>query len=94
MEKGTGNGNVNEGMADNNGLKKIETGNGNGKHGNGICHDDSAPPVKAQTIDELHSLQKKKSAPSTASQGSQHGATSLNSLSEEERQRLQLQSIR
>ncbi|KAL0322929.1 UNVERIFIED_CONTAM: Phosphoenolpyruvate carboxykinase (ATP) [Sesamum angustifolium] len=30
-----------------------------------ICHDDSAQPVKAQTLDELHSLQKKKSAATT-----------------------------
>ncbi|KAG6474281.1 hypothetical protein ZIOFF_068206 [Zingiber officinale] len=32
---------------------------GREKQENGICHDDSAPPVKAKTIDELHSLQKK-----------------------------------
>ncbi|KAF3965261.1 hypothetical protein CMV_010534 [Castanea mollissima] len=30
-----------------------------------VCHDDSAPPMRAQTIDELHCLQKKKSAPNT-----------------------------
>ncbi|PKU76273.1 phosphoenolpyruvate carboxykinase (ATP)-like [Dendrobium catenatum] len=30
-----------------------------------LCHDDSSPVVKAQTIDELHSLQKKKSVPTT-----------------------------
>ncbi|KAH0456279.1 hypothetical protein IEQ34_014186 [Dendrobium chrysotoxum] len=30
-----------------------------------LCHDDSAPVVKAQTIDELHSLQKKRSVPTT-----------------------------
>ncbi|KAG6492254.1 hypothetical protein ZIOFF_047206 [Zingiber officinale] len=51
---------------------------------NGICHDDSVPPVKAKTIDELHSLQKKRSVPATA----------FATISEEERQKLQLQSIR
>ncbi|KAL0913222.1 hypothetical protein M5K25_016666 [Dendrobium thyrsiflorum] len=30
-----------------------------------LCHDDSSPVVKAQTIDELHSLQKKRSVPTT-----------------------------
>ncbi|KAL0016557.1 hypothetical protein SO802_003626 [Lithocarpus litseifolius] len=30
-----------------------------------VCHDDSTSPVKAQTIDELHCLQKKKSALNT-----------------------------
>lgn len=30
-----------------------------------VCHDDTAPPVNFQTIDELHSLQKKRSAPTT-----------------------------
>ncbi|KAL0392180.1 UNVERIFIED_CONTAM: Phosphoenolpyruvate carboxykinase (ATP) [Sesamum radiatum] len=52
-----------------------------------ICHDDSAQPVKAQTLDELHSLQKKKSAPTTpltATQGP---------FAEEDRQKQQLQSI-
>ncbi|CAA6657843.1 unnamed protein product [Spirodela intermedia] len=34
---------------------------------NGICHDDSAAPVKAHTLDELHSLQKKRSTPTTPS---------------------------
>lgn len=53
-----------------------------------ICHDDSAPPVKAQTLDELHSLQKKKSAPTTPIQAAQ------GFFSEEERHKQQLQSIR
>ncbi|KAL5988378.1 Protein kinase C-like 1 [Asimina triloba] len=69
-----------------NGLSKIHT----HKKGNGICHDDSAPPVKAQTIDELHSLQKKRSTPTTPSKGTQ-GAFAV--VSEEERQKQQLQSI-
>ena len=84
------------GLANGNGLKKIQThGNGDGgrKNGNGICHDDSAVPVKAQTIDELHSLQKKRSAPTTPIKDSQVGAI-FAALSEEERQKQQLQSIR
>ncbi|XP_010683064.2 phosphoenolpyruvate carboxykinase (ATP) 1 [Beta vulgaris subsp. vulgaris] len=92
------NGNLNVGMQGN-GLKKIQTtengngnGNGKGKNGNGICHDDSSLPVKAQTIDELHSLQKKRSAPTTPSKGFQLGPT-FATLSEEERQIQQLQSI-
>ncbi|GAB4852070.1 hypothetical protein Ancab_016261, partial [Ancistrocladus abbreviatus] len=44
------------------GLSKIQT---IPKSQDGICHDDSTPPVKAQTIDELHSLQQKKSVPTT-----------------------------
>lgn len=83
------------GLVNGNGLKKIQThgnGNGNGKNGNGICHDDSAVPVKAQTIDELHSLQKKRSAPTTPIKDSQVGAI-FAALSEEERQKQQLQSI-
>lgn len=70
-----------------NGLTKIQT----QKKQNGICHDDSAPPVKAQTIDELHSLQKKKSAPTTPIKGTEG---TFGVLSEEERQKQQLQSIR
>ncbi|KAL6220227.1 hypothetical protein ACLB2K_007983 [Fragaria x ananassa] len=70
-----------------NGLAKIQT----KKNGNGMCHDDSSAPVKAQTIDQLHSLQKKKSAPTTPIKGTQ-GAFAV-ALSEEERQKQQLQSI-
>lgn len=73
-----------------NGLAKIQT--NNRKASEEVCHDDSATPVKAQTIDELHSLQKKKSAPTTPS-GAQGGAFST-VVSEEERQKQQLQSIR
>lgn len=58
----------------------------------GICHDDSVPPVKAQTIDELHSLQKKRSAPTTPIKDGQRSPFAT--ISDEERQRLQLQSIR
>ncbi|KAJ0097482.1 hypothetical protein Patl1_28410 [Pistacia atlantica] len=71
------------------GLPKIQTTSSQKKE-NGICHDDSTPPVRAQTIDELHSLQKKKSAPTTPIQGTQ-GAFA--NLSEEEREKQQLQSI-
>lgn len=70
-----------------NGLAKIQT----HKKQNEVCHDDSAPPVKAQTIDELHSLQRKKSAPTTPIKGTQAG---FSPVSEEERQKQQLQSIR
>lgn len=72
-----------------NGLAKIQT---HEKKNNGICHDDSGPPVKAQTIDELHSLQKKRSAPTTPIKGTQGAFTPT--ISEEERQKQQLQSIR
>lgn len=71
-----------------NGLAKIQT----QKKNNEVCHDDSGPPVKAQTIDELHSLQKKRSAPTTPIKGTQ-GAFAP-TISEEERQKQQLQSIR
>ncbi|CAK9176209.1 unnamed protein product, partial [Ilex paraguariensis] len=83
-----GNGRVNLANrgAGRNGLAKIQT----QTRQNGICHDDSAPPVKAQTIDELHSLQKKKSAPTTPINGTQ-GAFAA--ISDEERQKQQLQSI-
>ncbi|GAB2279231.1 Protein kinase C-like 1 [Dionaea muscipula] len=67
-----------------NGLPKIQT---QDERQHGICHDDSAPPVKVQTIDELHSLQRKRSAPTTPIMGAQ------GTLSDEERQKQQLQSI-
>lgn len=69
-----------------NGLPKITT----KKSVNGICHDDSGPTVNAKTIDELHSLQKKKSAPSTPNTGT---STPFAQISDQERQKLQLQSI-
>lgn len=72
------------------GLPKIQTQDHNNK-ANDVCHDDSGTPVKAKTIDELHSLQRKKSAPTTPIKGAQ-GA--FNAISEEERQKQQLQSIR
>lgn len=74
-------------MTANNGLK-IET---QGKKGNEICHNDNTATVKVQTIDELHSLQKKKSAPTTPIKDTE--GTFAN-YSEEERQKMQLKSIR
>ncbi|KAG0490230.1 hypothetical protein HPP92_007093 [Vanilla planifolia] len=58
---------------------------------NEVCHDDSAPVVQAQTIDELHSLQKKRSIPTTPK--SQQQGAALSSVSKVERRKLQLQSI-
>jgi phosphoenolpyruvate carboxykinase (ATP) len=80
-------------MAAPNGLARIETHGKTKQHVNGVCHDDSAAPVRAQTIDELHSLQRKWSAPTTPIKD---GAASpfAAALSEEERHRQQLQSIR
>ncbi|KAK3004068.1 hypothetical protein RJ639_018599 [Escallonia herrerae] len=77
---------ANGGGSGRNGLAKIQT----NKRQNGICHDDSGPSVKAQTIDELHSLQKKKSAPTTPINGT---LGAFAPPSEEERQKQQLQSI-
>ena len=71
-----------------NGLAKIQT----QEKEVDVCHDDCATPVKAQTIDELHSLQKKKSAPTTPLKDTQ-GAFA-NNITEIERQKQQLQSIR
>ena len=61
------------------------------KKENGVCHDDSVPTVKVQTIDELHLLQRKKSAPSTPVKGTQ---ATFAIISEQERQKQQLHSIR
>ena len=72
-----------------NGLPKIQT---HEKKESAICHDDSGPTVTAKTIDELHSLQKKKSAPTTPNKGTSDGAFST--ISEEDRQKQQLKSIR
>ncbi|KAG9146019.1 hypothetical protein Leryth_015635 [Lithospermum erythrorhizon] len=54
-----------------------------------LCHDDSSNPMKAQTIDQLHSLQMKKSQPGTPLNGSIHGGAAFASL-EKERQIQQL----
>lgn len=71
------------------GLPKIQTQKTDDD--NVVCHDDSATPVKAQTLDELHSLQKKKSAPTTPIKSPHAFGVAV---SEEERQKQQLQSIR
>lgn len=54
-----------------------------------VCTDDSVPTVRAKTLDELHSLQKKRSTPSTPRDANNKAFF----MSEEERQRAQLQSI-
>jgi phosphoenolpyruvate carboxykinase (ATP) len=80
-------------MATSNGLARIETNGKKKKHENGVCHDDSSAPVRAQTIDELHSLQKKRSAPTTPIKDGA-ASTFAAALTEEQRQKQQLQSIR
>jgi phosphoenolpyruvate carboxykinase (ATP) len=77
-------------MATPNPLARIET-NGKKKHEDGVWDDDISAPVRAQNIDELHSLQKKRSAPTTPIKD---GAASAAALTEEQRQKQQLQSIR
>lgn len=91
MSAGNGNANGDGGFSFPKGpaMPKITTG---AKRGSEICHDDSGPTVKATTIDELHSLQKKRSAPTTPI--NQSGAAAFAAVSEEERQKIQLQSIR
>ncbi|KAH0900533.1 hypothetical protein HID58_040036 [Brassica napus] len=90
MSAGNGNPNGDGGFSFPKGpaMPKITTG---AKRGSEICHDDSGPTVKATTIDELHSLQKKRSAPTTPI--NQSGAAAFSAVSEEERQKIQLQSI-
>lgn len=72
-----------------NGLPKIQTQKAKEDE---ICHDDSAQPLKAKTLEELHSLQKKKSAPTTPLTAGTQTAFGA-ALSEEERHKQQLQSI-
>ncbi|KAL7141577.1 hypothetical protein ABFS83_08G062800 [Erythranthe nasuta] len=69
------------------GLPEIQT---HEKKADGIFHHDITAPVNAQTIDELHSLQKKKSAPTTPLDGIQGSFTAV---SDEARSKQQLQSI-
>ncbi|GAY48084.1 hypothetical protein CUMW_109180 [Citrus unshiu] len=75
-----------------NGLPRIQTNNNNKE--TLVCHDDSATPIKAKTIDELHSLQKKRSTPSTPIKSPLATGTAADGsfavISEEERQRQQL----
>jgi phosphoenolpyruvate carboxykinase (ATP) len=85
-------------MATPNGLARIDTNGGAAKkkHENGICHDDSSAPVRAQNIDELHSMQRKRSAPTTPIKQADGAAVSpfAAAISEEGRRTQQLQSIR
>nr|POE53128.1 phosphoenolpyruvate carboxykinase (atp) [Quercus suber] len=75
-------------------LMRIET----QKKSAAVCHNDNTPSVKAQTIDELHCLQKKKSAPNTSriarTPGQGQGAATFAIISKEDLQKQQLQSIR
>lgn len=84
-------------MATPNGLARIDTNGGAAKkkHENGICHDDSSAPVRAQNIDELHSMQRKRSAPTTPIKQADGAAVSpfAAAISEEGRRTQQLQSI-
>ncbi|KAL9158361.1 hypothetical protein ABFS82_08G063200 [Erythranthe guttata] len=70
-----------------NGLPEIQT---QEKKADGIFHHDITAPVNAQTIDELHSLQKKKSAPTTPLDGIRGPFTAV---SDDARSKQQLQSI-
>lgn len=92
MSTGNGNANGDGGFSFPKGpvMPKITT--GSAKRGNEICHDDSGPTVNVTTIDELHSLQKKRSAPTTPI--NQGGAAAFAAVAEEERQKIQMQSIR
>jgi phosphoenolpyruvate carboxykinase (ATP) len=60
-----------------------------------VCKDDTTAPVKAQNVEELHALQKKKaSAPSTPQNPSTpRSGTPRTYMSEEDRQKQQMQSI-
>lgn len=78
-------------MAAPTGLARIET-NGNKKDEmtGEYVYADSAPPVRAQTIEELHSLQIKRSTPTTPIKDGAGATPFASALSEEQ----QLESIR
>ena len=85
-------------MAAPNGLARIDTTHPEkkaaaAKHENGICHDDSSAPVRAQNIDELHSMQRKRSAPTTPIKDTSASPFAV-AVSDEDRRKQQLQSIR
>jgi phosphoenolpyruvate carboxykinase (ATP) len=83
-------------MAAPNGLARIETEKKQENGGPGR-NDEGGAPVRAQTIDELHSLQMKRSAPTTPIKqrdGAAAGSPFAAALAEEERQQQQMQSIR
>jgi phosphoenolpyruvate carboxykinase (ATP) len=79
-------------MATPDALARIET-NGKKSHEDAVWDDDISAPVRAQNIDELHSLQKKRSAPTTPIKDGAAAAFAA-ALTEEQRQKQQLQSIR
>lgn len=82
-------------MATPNGLARIDTTHAEkkaAKHENGICHDDSSAPVRAQNIDELHSMQRKRSAPTTPIKDT-NASPFATPVSDEDRRKQQLQSI-
>ncbi|CAM6102618.1 unnamed protein product [Calypogeia fissa] len=97
MSNGQSNGSSNGG--DHNGLNGLSRINTKERRMSDVCADDSGPTVKAQNVDELHSLQVKKSAPSTPRGGAtpkgqmtpKGGA--MTPRSEEEVQRQQMESI-
>jgi hypothetical protein len=63
--------------------------------GDGMCHEGGVTPVKAQTIHELHSLQKKKkSIPTTPTSASVSAGPFVPAISEDVTYWVQLQSIR
>ncbi|KAL2632590.1 hypothetical protein R1flu_004069 [Riccia fluitans] len=75
------------------GLRRIET-RSSDEEPREVCSDDSGPTVKAQSLEELHSRQMKKSAPSTPRGGTTPRAGQTTTpRSEEEIQKEQLQSI-
>lgn len=73
------------------GLPKIHTERTTAETERDICHDDSTTPMRARTLEHLHSLQKKRSTPTTPLTDA-HGVFSP--VSEAERQKQQLKSIR
>lgn len=78
-----------------NGLSKINTKLATAE----MCNDDTAPAVKVTNVEELHALQRKKaSAPTTprnaTNPSTPRSLTPRSLLSEEERQKQQMQSVR
>jgi phosphoenolpyruvate carboxykinase (ATP) len=78
-----------------NGLSKINTKPATAE----MCNDDTTPPVKVTNVEQLHALQRKKaSAPTTprtaTNPSTPRSMTPRSLLSEEERQKQQMQSVR
>lgn len=77
-----------------NGLSKINTKNTSATRAE-MCKDDTSPSVKVSNLEELHALQRKKaSAPTTPRNATPKSSTPRSLLSEEERQKQQMQSVR